>query len=112
VLTGGGGESLPAEAAAAAAVARRMGVPESALILEDKSRTTLENVSYLRRLVDFNRIVVVTDTYHVLRCEWFFGKRFQAVRGLGVISPLTLRARGAFREAIAVAYYIVFSPRI
>ena len=42
VLTGGAGESTPAEAVAAAAVARRMGVPESAMILEDKSRTTLE----------------------------------------------------------------------
>jgi uncharacterized SAM-binding protein YcdF (DUF218 family) len=112
VLTGGVGESSLAEAAAAAGVARQLGVPDSALILENKSTSTLENVSFLRKMVPFNQIIVVTDTYHVLRCEWLFGKRFSKVRGVGVTSPIIYRAHGAFREAIAIAYHLIVPSRV
>jgi uncharacterized SAM-binding protein YcdF (DUF218 family) len=112
VLTGGIGDFPPAESEAAAAVARGLGVPETAMLLERKSTSTAENARYLRALVDFNRIIVVTDSFHVRRCEWFFGKYFQVVRGVGVLSPWQYRARGAFREALAFAYYVVFPRRI
>lgn len=107
VLTGGVGKSPPAEAVAAAGLARQLGVPDSALIVEDKSTSTLENVRFLRQIVKFNQIIVVTDTYHVLRCEWLFGKRFAKVQGVGVTSPIFYRARDAFREAIALAYHLI-----
>ena len=106
-FTGGVGDWPPAEADAAADVARSLGVPNSALVLESRSRSTIENARYLRELSDFNRLIVVTDTYHVRRCEWFFGKYFETVRGVGVVSPFAYRARGALREALAYAYYIV-----
>jgi uncharacterized SAM-binding protein YcdF (DUF218 family) len=106
-LTGGSRDALPAESMVAAEVARKLGVPESALVLEIHSTSTAENARCLRALVTFNRIVVVTDSFHVFRCEWFFGKYFQEVRGVGVLSPLSHRTRGAFREAVAIAYYVV-----
>ncbi len=112
VLTGGVGEFPPAESEAAAAVARNLGVPDTAMVLEGKSTSTAENARFLRRLVDFNHIIVVTDSYHVRRCEWFFGKYFQVVRGVGVVGPWQHRARGAFREALVFAYYWVFSRSI
>ncbi len=112
VLTGGIGAFPPAESSAAAAVARGLGVPDSAMILESKSTSTAENARFSRALVDFNRIVVVTDSYHVRRCEWLFGKYFGEVRGVGVAAPWPYRARGAFREALAYAYYIAFPSRV
>jgi uncharacterized SAM-binding protein YcdF (DUF218 family) len=106
-FTGGVGTWPPAEAVVAANVARSQGVPDLALIIEDQSTSTLENARYLRRLVPYQRILVVTDSYHVRRCEWFFRKYFGEVHGVGVISPFWDRAKGAFREVIAYAGYVV-----
>jgi uncharacterized SAM-binding protein YcdF (DUF218 family) len=109
VFTGGVGQSPPAEAAAAAGVARQLGVPDSAMLLEDRSTSTLENASFARELTTAQRIIVVTDTYHVRRCEWLFGRYFKGVQGVGVVSPFGYRVRGALREALAFAYYVVLS---
>lgn len=105
-LTGGNGKWQPSEAEASASLARRLGVPDSALVLENHSTSTIENARFLRGVSDFQRIVIVTDSYHVRRCEWFFGKYFQEVRGYGVISPFWDRAKGAFREVVAFAVYV------
>ena len=105
-MTGGVGTFPPSEAVVAATVARDLGVPESALILEEHSTSTLENARYLRKLVNFERILIVTDSYHVRRCEWFFGKYFREVRGVAVVSPLWDRAKGAFREVIAIVCHV------
>jgi len=112
VFTGGVGDFPPAESSAAAAVARNLGVPDAAMVLEGKSTSTAENARFLRALVGFNRIVVVTDSYHVRRCEWFFGKYFSEVRGVGVPSRWPYRARAAFRETLVFAYYLAFPARI
>ncbi len=107
VLTGGVGQGPIAEAQAAARVARSLGVPEQQLILEQDSKNTEQNARFTRKLIDGDRLIVVTDTYHVRRCEWFFRKYFRTVTGVGVISPLVPRATGAFRESIAFAYYAI-----
>ncbi len=109
-FTGGVGDWPPAEAVAAAEVARSLGVPESALLLERRSRSTIENARFLREQSSYARIIVVTDTYHVRRCEWFFRKYFTTVDGYGVVSPFFYRTRGALREALAYAYYVVLGP--
>jgi len=107
VLTGGVVNWPPAEAVAAARTARDLGVPESALLVESQSRNTAENARLAREVAPFARIVVVTDRYHVRRCEWFFREYFEVVQGVGVTSPFFERAKGAFREAIAYAYYLL-----
>lgn len=122
VLTGGVVKWPPAEAVAAAWFAQNLGVPERALILESQSRNTAENARFARELAPFNagpgraksgsRIIVVTDMYHVRRCEWFFREYFEVVQGVGVASPFFERAKGAFREAIAYAYYLILPNRI
>ena len=104
------GKWPPSEATASANLAHQLGVPNSALVLEDHSTSTLENARYLRRLTNFQRIVIVTDSYHVRRCEWFFGKYFREVHGYGVISPIWDRAKGAFREVLAFAGYVATGP--
>ncbi len=132
VLTGGVSKWPPAEAVAAARFARELGVPEAALMIEDRSKTTAENARFARKLALFDsdhapttgnddsrqggarsglRIIVVTDSYHVRRCEWLFGAYFDNVAGVGVTSPLFERGKGAFREAIAYAYCLLLPNR-
>jgi uncharacterized SAM-binding protein YcdF (DUF218 family) len=107
VLTGGMGNWPPTEAQAAAALAEELGVPRQNLILENRSTNTLENARNAAALLTKRRIIVVTDRYHVRRCEWMFRKYFDTVTGVGVVSPLAQRASGAFREALAYVYYMM-----
>ena len=68
VLTGGVGRHGPAEAVVAARLARAAGVPEAALVIEDGSATTFDN---LRRALDLiprdAAIVLVSNRWHLPR---------------------------------------------
>lgn len=106
VLTGGVGTHPPSEAAAAAVIARRAGVPSEALILEDRSTSTEENAREAAAEIGAEaRVVVVTDAYHVVRAERVFGRHFRAVTGVGAVGPVSQRVRGALREVTALAAY-------
>ncbi len=110
VLTGGVGTFPPAEAEAAAVVARAAGVPDSALLLESASVSTEENARLGAALlqaqgIDVQRIVVVSDSYHVFRARRVFGRYFQQVDGSGSTPRPWVRLRGSFREVAAVAVY-------
>ncbi len=102
VMTGGVGEHPPSEAEAAARLAHALGVPESALVRESQSTTTAENARFAARVVDARRVLIVSDTYHVLRCEWLFGRHFAEVRGVGSTPEPWPRVRFALREVGAV----------
>lgn len=104
VFTGGVGENPPAEAAVAAQLARSLGVPESAIVREERSTTTAENARFAAELVRARRILVVSDTYHVFRCERLFGRYFGEVRGVGSVGEAYPRVRFALREVAAVLY--------
>lgn len=63
------------EADACAELLREHGVPESAITLEERSRSTIENAAYTREIMDANgwqTAVVVSDGYHLLRAGWIF----------------------------------------
>ena len=102
VMTGGVGENPPAEAEAAARLARALGVPEFAFVRETRSKTTAENARFAAEVVDARRVLVVSDTYHVLRCEWLFGRHFAEVRGVGSTPEAWPRVRFALREVGAI----------
>jgi len=106
VLTGGVGNHPPSEAAAAARVARSMGVPESAMILEDRSTSTEENAAFAAsRLGEQTSVLVVTDAWHTHRTERVFGRYFAIADTLGVDATMRRRPRGAVREVAALIYY-------
>lgn len=107
VFTGGVGADAPAsEAAVAAALARRLGVPGEAILLEERSTSTDENARYAAALLPPGaRVVVVSDAYHVFRCERVFRRYFGDARGVGSIGHPWARMRGALREVAAVAAY-------
>lgn len=106
VFTGGVGTYPPSEARAAADYAATLGVPDTALSLEESSTSTEENARFAaERLPPGSRIVIVTDTYHVFRSERVFGRYFTEVRGSGSVPMGFVRGQGALREVAAVAAY-------
>ena len=105
ILTGGMGDHPPTEAAAAAAHARKLGVPAQALVEEGRSTSTEENARFAAQLTGARRVVVVTDSYHVFRSRRVFARHFPEVAGFGSTPGAGPRIKGALREVPAIAYY-------
>lgn len=78
VLSGGGdngGDLDASEARRMAHAISRLGVPESALLLEDRSRNTRDNARFTALLADehgFHRILLVTSSLHMTRAVMQF----------------------------------------
>ena len=54
------------------------GVPEGAIVLEERSRSTEENAVYSREIMVANgwdTALVVSDGYHLLRAQWIFAQQ-------------------------------------
>ncbi|UJR82330.1 YdcF family protein [Sandaracinus amylolyticus] len=98
VLTGGVGTHPPSEAHAAAAILREHGVPDDAMVLEERSTSTAENARFARALTDARRVLIVTDGFHATRAALVFAREFDDV----AVSPVTagpwVRSKGALRE--------------
>ena len=72
ILTGGfGTETQASEAEVGKSYALAAGVPESAILIETVSKTTLQNLKETDRLLDENDLgrdlILVSDPYHLLR---------------------------------------------
>lgn len=115
VFTGGVGDYPPSEASAAADFAAGLGLPAAAMVLEDQSTSTEENARFAARLLGergdeghragARRVLVVTDGYHAWRAEHVFARYFPEVFAVGSRPSPSVRARGALREVLAVAWY-------
>lgn len=111
VLTGGVGAHGPAEAIVAASIARAHGVPEAALVIEDRSQNTDENARFARELLGGGRVLVVTDAYHVLRSELIYRRHFADAGLVGLpIGKTPALASGALREVPALLWYLITAP--
>ncbi|HVF84578.1 MAG TPA: YdcF family protein [Abditibacteriaceae bacterium] len=72
ICTGGVGHNAPSEAQTAARLIRNQGVPDSAILLEDQSHSTWENVANttaICRARGWTQVVVVSEPYHLWRAE-------------------------------------------
>lgn len=105
VFTGGVGTYPPSEAVGAATLAMELGVPRGVMVLEDRSTSTEENAAMAARRVRAERVLVVTDAYHVFRARRVFDRHFDEVDAVGSTYGAWVRVRGAFREVLAVAAY-------
>ncbi len=110
VVTGGVGENPPSEAHVAADVIAAAGVPRTAIRLEEQSTSTEENASFASEILSQElgrsaRIVVVSDSYHVLRCERVFGRHFERAVGTGSVGDAWPRVKGSLREVLAISAY-------
>ncbi len=76
LCTGGQAESYPrSEASACREILLASGLPAAAILMEDGSRSTEENAIFSRRLLDgmgLARVVLVSDSYHMMRASWLF----------------------------------------
>jgi uncharacterized SAM-binding protein YcdF (DUF218 family) len=80
------------EADGCRAILEAAGVPRQAIWLENRSRSTEENAVYtesIMRTHGWERAVVVSDNYHLLRACWLFSNAGLEV----VMSPSTLPQR-------------------
>ncbi len=79
ICAGGQAESFPrSEADACREILRNQGLPPSAILLEDNSRSTEENALFSSRLMaerGWTSAVLVSDSYHMLRAGWLFTQR-------------------------------------
>ena len=63
------------EADACREILESNGVPRSAIVMEDRSRSTEENAIYTREIMQtrgWSTAVIVSDGYHMLRAQWIF----------------------------------------
>ena len=67
VVCGGVGKHPPSEAQVMADILIGVGVPMNAITLEDRSKTTGENIANGKTLIGDVPVVIVTDWYHTPR---------------------------------------------
>ena len=113
VCSGGQGpdETVP-EAEAMKGYLVSKGIPEDHILKEDRSTTTMENLTFSRKLIDSRdggkKIAVVTSDYHVLRPMIYSRKIGMKVDGIGGHTALYYWPSAMIREyAALVKYYLV-----
>jgi len=100
------------EADACREILESNGVPASAIIMEDESRSTEENAIYTHQIMDargWQTAVIVSDGYHMLRAQWIF-----TIEGIDiVVSPAPTRPRlstyalAVGREVVALHWQVI-----
>ncbi len=69
VCTGGGGDFAPAEAIVSRKLLESWGVPQSAILVDDKSVSTRENARNAAALLPRGaRVIAVSEPFHLWRC--------------------------------------------
>ncbi len=100
LLAGGGGPI--SEAQAMSELATAFGVPQAALVREERSRNTAENALYGARLLremGLCRIVLVSHRTHLFRARLLFG-----LAGLTIVASHGVPSRSA-AAALGLAFY-------
>ncbi|MCC6616627.1 MAG: YdcF family protein [Anaerolineae bacterium] len=100
------------EADACREILERSGVPTSAIIMEEQSRSTEENALYSHQIMNergWQTAVIVSDGYHMLRAQWIF-----TIEGIDMVtSPAPTRPRlstyftSVAREIVALHWQVV-----
>jgi uncharacterized SAM-binding protein YcdF (DUF218 family) len=113
IPTGGEGEHPPGEAVVMSAILQEMGVPEAAILREDKAGSTWESalrVAEIARRRGIREVLVVTDPLHCVRTAASFRRvGLRAVPEPVYSSPMWRKKwsrRGQFsRESGALLWY-------
>ncbi|MGV0168195.1 YdcF family protein [Furfurilactobacillus sp. WILCCON 0119] len=110
VVSGGQGpDEEKSEAAVMAAYLRSQGIEDRDILVEDKSRTTLENMRFSKKLIDqdWSRqqppvIVFSTNNYHVLRASIYAKKAGLNATGIGSPTSFYFLPSALLREFVAL----------
>lgn len=121
LLTGGTGDLAQPQLSDADAMARAamdLGVLEKDIIVENKSRNTLESATAVKGMLNRNRILLVTSAYHMKRSVALFKKQgFEAIPEpagyLAVHRPATVyafipSASNLSTSVVALSEYLSF----
>ena len=111
IMSGGqGSDEARSEAEAMAEYAKTKGVPESDILLEDKSINTLQNMLFSKQIMDAvsngqqYKALYATSNYHVLRTGMYAQQAGLKIVGIGSKTALYYLPVALLREYIA---YIV-----
>lgn len=111
IMSGGQGpdEEIP-ESHAMAAYAEEHGVPKSDIIIEDKSKTTNENLKFSHKLMKpDSRFCLVTNSYHVYRALVLAKRQGLQCIGYGAKTKWYFTLNAFIREFIA---YLVITKKL
>ncbi|CAH0416012.1 YdcF family protein [Periweissella fabaria] len=108
VMSGGqGGDEKIPESVAMTNYALSVGFPEQQLIVEDQSKTTVQNMQYskqklLEKGFDLTKGLFVTSDYHVFRAGIFAFDNGLHINGIGAHTRLYFLFNALIREFIAI----------
>ncbi|HEX7593637.1 MAG TPA: YdcF family protein, partial [Anaerolineae bacterium] len=113
ILCGGLGGNPPSEAEVMRRLAASAGVPADALLLDDQSHSTEENLANAKALMDargWHSALIVSDPFHLLRAELIARDLGIDAYGSGASDSPTytapqLHAWYTAREAVALVWY-------
>ena len=107
IVSGGKGGNEPcSEAECMATYLCESGIDESRIVLEDRSRSTVENLRYSRELLasDTDRVGIVTNDFHVFRaCSIAVRQDLTGVCGISAPSDPWFLPNNLLREVACVA---------
>jgi uncharacterized SAM-binding protein YcdF (DUF218 family) len=116
VFSGGVGVNPPSEAQVMRALAVRLGVPAAACILEEESHSTEQNARYsaeLLRSLGAQRVVVVSDPYHLLRARQYFRLQgLEVATSPALLAERNLNAVDRFYWTVREAFALLLHPRV
>jgi uncharacterized SAM-binding protein YcdF (DUF218 family) len=117
ILTGGMGDGdTTSEAAVGRRYAVKHGVPDSAILMETRGRTTAESVQRVAQMMDSLRhrdVILVSDPFHMLRL-WILARRFglapytSPTRTSPISSSAVERWRYALSESVKAPLTLLF----
>jgi len=95
ILSGGAVKNAHVEAESMAEIARALGVPKRHIVIEDRARTTWENIGCTAPyMAEYERIIIVSDSLHVHRAKHYARRQIpwlcQKISIVGAYEPLSL----------------------
>ncbi|MBW6410997.1 YdcF family protein [Clostridium weizhouense] len=106
IVSGGqGADELISEASAMGNYLMSQNINKNDIILEDKSRTTYENMKFSKLIMDKSnkyRCIFVTNNYHVFRASIFARKAGVKAHGVGAPTAFYFLPSALIREFIAI----------
>ncbi|WP_234395912.1 YdcF family protein [Neisseria wadsworthii] len=113
LMSGGTDSDGSNEAEAMRDIALSLGVPAAHIRLENRSESTYENIAFSTPLLSGkDRIVLVSDGFHLARAEWLAAKQWprkniQSYSGAGCSEPDWQYTRKLIRESLAWAKALI-----
>lgn len=84
------------------------GIASERILLEDRSTSTAENIRFSHKLLQGNRVVLVTNDFHAYRTLWLAGREGMQADILIAPTPPIVRMQLWLREYIALGKSFIF----